>query len=241
MHETANRGQNATRSRPPFPPCQAFARRSVSARAARVSRKRPAGFVAGIVHQSVSARDAHARRGRRAEDRVRVVRRRHVEDGRRPAREELGEAEARRDLERRVVVRGLARPDVRREPREELQVVGAVAQERLAEMDVRLDEAGQEPTSPSRSAARRAAPRPRRSGPRAWASASRAAMAPSSTRRAPPGDDVGGARHPDHEGVLDEEGRHGSPPLSNAGPFRPAKLLRGRAASACGGGRRRSR
>ena len=38
VQETANRGQYATRSRPSFAPCHAFASLSVSARAARVSR-----------------------------------------------------------------------------------------------------------------------------------------------------------------------------------------------------------
>ncbi len=49
-------------------------------------------------------------------------------------------AEARSDA---GVVRGLHRPDALLEPVDEREVVRRAAEERLAEMDVRLDEAGQ--------------------------------------------------------------------------------------------------
>ena len=100
-----------------------------------------------IVHERVPARDAHPRGFGRPEHRVRMAHRAHVQERRRAAREELGEAEACRNFEGRLVVRGLAGPDVRFQPREEWKVIRAVSEQRLAEMDVRLDETGHEPES----------------------------------------------------------------------------------------------
>ena len=111
-----------------------------------------------VVHQGVPARDAQARGLGRAEDGVGVPDGPHVEDRRRPAGGELREAEARGEEEGLLVVRGLARPDVRLQPGEEREVVGAVPEERLAEVDVGLDETGEEPEP----LARRPARRPRR-------------------------------------------------------------------------------
>ena len=137
----------------------------------RWRRRAPGGFVERVVHQGVAARHPEAGRLRRAEDGVGVADGPHVEERGRPAGGELGEAEAGGELERLVVVRGLAGPDVRLEPREELEVVGTVPQERLAEVDVRLDEAGEEPEPLARRSARppRRAPRrrPRRRAPAA--------------------------------------------------------------------------
>ena len=188
-----------------------------------------------IVHEGVAARHAHARRRRRPEDRVRVVRGRHVEDRRRAAREELGEAESRRDLQRRVVVGGLARPDVRREPGEEGQVVRAVAQERLAQVDVRLDEPGQEP-HPGRVETREGPAGGRvGAGARLRLGVARRDRAVLDEQRAAR-HDVAGARHADREGVLDEKGCHGQPAIiqrrtaqtSRAPSWTSSQRLRGR-------------
>ena len=61
-----------------------------------------------------------------------------------PVQQQLRGGEARRRAQRRWRVRGLHRPDAPPQPLEQRHVVGEAAEERLAEMDVRLDEAGQE-------------------------------------------------------------------------------------------------
>ncbi len=100
-----------------------------------------------IVHEDVAARVADARARRRAEEGVRMAHGPHVEDRRHAGREALGEAQPRRDRQRLRIVRRLARPHVEREPGKELQILGPVSQQRLAEMQVRLHEPRQHPLS----------------------------------------------------------------------------------------------
>ena len=145
MQETAKRGHQAKRSRPsaaavpareePLPLGERLLR--LREEIGRVRRR--------VVHERVPARDPEARRLRRAEDGVGVPHRPHVEDRGRPAGGQLREAEACGEEERLLVVGGLAGPDVRLQPRKEREVVGAVAKERLAEVDVGLDESREEP------------------------------------------------------------------------------------------------
>ena len=58
-----------------------------------------------------------------------------------PLREQLGGGEPRRRAQRRRRVRRFHRPDARAQPVHQRQIVGVAAKQRLAEMDVGLDEA----------------------------------------------------------------------------------------------------
>ncbi len=130
--------------------------------------------------------------------------------------------------------RRLARPDVRPQPREERQVVRAVPEQRLAEMDVRLDESRQEPEAARVQALERAS-----RGPDLTRAALRVAVESRDhavlDEHVPAGRHVRRAGHPDDERVLDEKGSHRRiigflcPDL----PM-PGSPLRARAASAFG-------
>ena len=138
----------ATRRRgavPPAAPCQRAKSRSLSASASAVVAKRSGGFVDG---SSISAfplvtrrPDASAARKTASVCRTVPMSRIAVVP---PA---ISSARPRRAESSSVSSSWAASPgpDVRREPRKEREVVGAVAEERLAEVDVRLDEAGEEP------------------------------------------------------------------------------------------------
>ena len=115
----------------------------------------------GVVHQDVAARVADARARRGAEERVGMPHRPHVEDGRHAGREALGETGPRGDRHRLRIVRRLAGPHVPLEPRQQLQALRPVAQQRLAEMEVRLHESREDPLAPGVQALDRLARRPR--------------------------------------------------------------------------------
>ena len=122
-------------------------------RSAQLFRRRP-----GVVHQHVAARVADPGPRRRPEEGVGVAHGPHVEHRRDAGSEALREPEARRDRERVRVVRRLARPDVRGQPGQEFQVLRAVAQQRLAQVEVGLNESRQDPFAPRVEALDRLAP-----------------------------------------------------------------------------------
>ena len=171
-----------------------------------------------VVHQRVPARHPEARRLRRAKDGVGVPHRSHVEDRGRPACSQLREAEARREEERLLVVGGFAGPDVRLQPGKEREVVRAVAQERLAEVDVGLDESGEAPESlrvdpldglAAKGGGPGGGPCPGAEG------ADDPVFGPDGAARVK----VVGGTHPGDEGVLDEKGAHSA-------EYRPAGAAR---------------
>src|ERR1041385_6171063 len=101
----------------------------------------------------------------RFECRAGVSHRLHVEDRRGAAEQQLGGAEHGGGVDRRFGVRRFERPDALREPCHERQVVGESAEQRLTEMDVGLNEPGEnrEPAAIKRCylfASERAAVRP---------------------------------------------------------------------------------
>ncbi len=126
-------------------PCQRVASARLSSIDARVCSSRRAGTAgsASIMHLPIDG--AQARRLERLEHGVGVVHRLHRQ--RRwwcrsaAARTRPGGAEAASDAGR---VRGLHRPDARLQPIEQRQVVGVAAEQRLAQVDVGLDEAGEQ-------------------------------------------------------------------------------------------------
>ncbi len=113
-----------------------------STRACRSSSR--AGTARVGVHHALADDGAQAHRLERLEHRVGVVHRLHRQHGGRAARSSSDAACCGRGRERPRRVRGLHRPDARLQPVEQRQVVGVAAEQRLAEVDVRLDEAGQQ-------------------------------------------------------------------------------------------------
>ncbi len=87
-------------------------------------------------------------RGRFKQD-IRVVDGAHVEHGRGAAEQKLGDAESRRGAQRGRVVRGLERPDAFAQPGQQAVLFGQPPEEGLAQMDVRLDQAGDDDQSVS--------------------------------------------------------------------------------------------
>src|SRR2546430_17535846 len=79
--------------------------------------------------------------------RSRVMHRLHVEDRRRAAEQQLRGTEHRGPVHRLLGMRRLERPDAAAEPLLEPQIVGEPAKQRLAEADMRLDEAGDDETA----------------------------------------------------------------------------------------------
>ena len=98
--------------------------------------------VAGLVHQAV-ADDAHeAALLGGSEGRAGVTRGLHREERGDAAAQHLGAGEQGGGVEGVAVVRGLERPDVAAQPRQQRQVLGEAAEQRLREVDVALDQAG---------------------------------------------------------------------------------------------------
>ena len=112
---------------------------SIDARVSSCSRRGTSGVE---VHHALADRRAQPALRHRLEDGVRVVHRLHRQHGRRAARRAArvaaSRAAARSDAGR---VRRFHRPDARAQPVHQRQIVGVAAEQRLAEMDVRLDEA----------------------------------------------------------------------------------------------------
>ena len=105
------------------------------------SRKRaiPSCFLARNL--PVSCR-ADSRGGRRLDHRVGAVDRLHRQDRRGAALQQLEAGQTCGRPQRGRRVRRLHRPDPRPEPFHQTQIVGVSAEERLAEMNVSLDESG---------------------------------------------------------------------------------------------------
>ena len=103
----------------------------------------PAGHGGVGVHQALADDGPDADGGDFLEHGIRVVHRLHRQDGRGAAREQLAGRQARRGPQRGGRVRRLHRPDPRAEPVDQGEVVGVSAEQRLAQVDVGLDEAGQ--------------------------------------------------------------------------------------------------
>ena len=96
VHEIANRGASAARSRPSAAPCQrAMQRQALVERGSRVGWQQPRRRVAAHVHQALADDGAQPGRHERLEHRVRVVHRLHRQHGRRAAEQQLGGGEPR--------------------------------------------------------------------------------------------------------------------------------------------------
>ncbi len=106
-----------------------------------------AGGCCGGVHQALAHSGAQADNLERFERRTRVPHRLHVEDGGRPAEQQLGSAEHSGPVDRVGSVGGFERPDALRQPVFEYQVVGETAKQRLAQMNVRLNQSGNDDES----------------------------------------------------------------------------------------------
>ena len=99
------------------------------------------------VHETLPHHGAEPDALERPERRVRVMHRLHVEDRRRAAEQQLGGAEHRRPEHGLLGVRRLERPDAAAEPLLEPQLVRQPAKQRLAEVDVSLDETWDDETA----------------------------------------------------------------------------------------------
>jgi hypothetical protein len=86
----------------------------------------------------------HDGRAHRRKHGIGVVHRLHRENRRRAAAQQLEACQPRRRRKRRRIVRRFHRPDAGAQPLEQTQVVGISAEQRLAEMNVRLHESGQQ-------------------------------------------------------------------------------------------------
>ena len=128
-------------------PAQPAVRRTVPLRAqVRRLLEGPLGWLlqslgrGGRVHQTFPGGRAQADRLQRLKGSAGVAHRLHIEDRRRAAEQQLGRAKHRGPVHGFLGVRSLERPDALGEPRLEREIVGEPAEQRLAEMDVGLDE-----------------------------------------------------------------------------------------------------
>ena len=101
------------------------------------------GHVVAAVHHALADSGAEARLLDDAQDLFGVSDRLHRERAGRPAAYQLRDAEPRRGAQRQRVVRGFQGPHATLEPVNQFEVVRRAAEERLAQMHVRLYEAGQ--------------------------------------------------------------------------------------------------
>jgi hypothetical protein len=104
----------------------------------------PGRRVAAVVHQALADRGADAGRGDRLEHGVGVVHGLHRQHRRRAGPQQLVDGEPRRGGQRRRRVRRFERPHALLEPLEQRQVVGQAPEQGLAQVDVGLDEAGEQ-------------------------------------------------------------------------------------------------
>ena len=95
------------------------------------------------VHQALAGGGAEARLGDRRQEALDPGPQADLLDRRRATEQALGGAEPARTVGGLVVVRGLERPDALAQPGQEGAPLGEAAKERLTEMDVPLDEAGE--------------------------------------------------------------------------------------------------
>ena len=127
--------------------CQVSARRSVSWSASAVGSSSSGRDALAHVHQGLAAGVADATLASRLEQSVCVVDGAHVQDRRGATQQQFGDAESRRCAQRVRIVRGLERPDVLAQPRQQALILGEAPKERLAQMHVTLDQAGHDHAS----------------------------------------------------------------------------------------------
>jgi hypothetical protein len=101
----------------------------------------PPWCLAVRIHHALADDGAKAHGLERFEHRIRLMHGLHRQHGGGAAKEQFRGREARARLERTGIMRGLHRPDALLEPVEQREVVRVAAEERLAEMNVRVDEA----------------------------------------------------------------------------------------------------
>ena len=144
-HETAKRGAKAARRRPSAAPCHRLRMATGSRRSTPAS---PPGAAAAPGRRSPSCTCRSSRAGRSPRPlrtptsvscTVSIVSTAVV-----PLAEQLGRGQPRRRAERFRRVRRFHRPDARAQPVHQRQIVRVAAKQRLAEVDVRLDESGQD-------------------------------------------------------------------------------------------------
>ncbi len=142
--ETAKRGAKAARSRPPAAPSQRLRSARLSSIDCCVSSRSRAGTLSSesIMHLPTVARSPISASG--FEHDVGVVHGLHRQGRRRAREQQFGRRQARGRAQRGGRVRRFHRPDPAPQPLEQRHVVGIAAEERLAQVDVRLDEAGKE-------------------------------------------------------------------------------------------------
>ena len=137
---TANRGANAA-LQPSFWAHPLPSDREAFSSSEALSPPESPGHLASRITHALSDRRAHAAFADRLEYHLRIVHGFHGEHGGCPlagARSSRGASRA----QRRRRVRGFHRPHAHAEPVHQRQVIGIAAEQRLAEMDVRLDEPG---------------------------------------------------------------------------------------------------
>ena len=124
--------------------------RRASARGSRRSRRstprvllQPLRHLRVEVHHALADRRAQPALRDRFEHHIGVVHRLHRQHRGRAAAQQLGRRQPRRGAQRLGRVRGFHRPDARPQPVHQREIVGVAAEQRLTEVNVRLDEAGQ--------------------------------------------------------------------------------------------------
>ena len=100
-----------------------------------------------LVHQRLAEDRAQPALLHRRRRDVGPPHRAHVVDARDAAANQLEQSEPRRGRDRRLGVRGLERPDALAQPAQQVALLGEPAKQRLAQMEVTVDEAGQHETA----------------------------------------------------------------------------------------------
>jgi hypothetical protein len=135
------RGASDTRSRPPA--AVEASRQRLDFAAARARRfEQLRGRPLAAVHQGLAEHRTDAARLEHFTQHLGVAHRAHVVDAGDPPGDELGEPEPCRGGDRGGGVRRLERPDALAQPGEEVALLGKPAEQGLAEMEVSVDEAG---------------------------------------------------------------------------------------------------
>ena len=111
------------------------------------------GHALPCVHHALAAHEADAAVARRLEHGVVMAHRAHIEHRGGARADALEEGEVSRSAQRLGVVQGLEGPDAIAEPVEQLHAIGVVAAQRLAGVQVAVNEAGQHELAPAVDAA----------------------------------------------------------------------------------------